>query len=390
MYVEKPSNPTNSSSSEHSVKLNNKELAIVNYLKLQKFEPTTTPPIVDLISDVEIAGATQIKGGVAVVKMILEDLEKKGVVKRDSYGNWGLSARFHVKEHFDNKEFTSSVEVEPIPVEIVDETDKNELTDEEEKDKLRLERQVEKGFYISGKALAELRARRLYRNTHSSFESYCKDRFSFGRHAANRLIAAVQVVDNLVTIVTKNQPDKKMPPKIILPAHESQVRSLVGLEASQQYQVWNQAIKEAKNKTPTAKKVKEVAERMYGVSKKLVIAHHLKLQPRGLVEINTPHLVDLHQRYGRIYLVHKTTVEVWARNIDSMTMNLHKLKHSEVEPVPFDREPQLMSVRSRLEKLFKLSLDPLDREILMLLERPAAFTPREMECLEAIEARYSK
>ena len=71
MYVEKPSNPTNSSSSEPTVKLNNKERAIVNYLKLQKFSPTTTPPTVDLVSDVEIAAATQIKGGVPVVKMIL-------------------------------------------------------------------------------------------------------------------------------------------------------------------------------------------------------------------------------------------------------------------------------------------------------------------------------
>ena len=93
MYVEKSSNPTNSSSQEPTVKLNNFERAIVNYLKLQRFDLTTTPPTVDLVSDVEIAAATQIKGGVPVVKMILEALEKKGVLKRDRYGNWALSDR---------------------------------------------------------------------------------------------------------------------------------------------------------------------------------------------------------------------------------------------------------------------------------------------------------
>ncbi len=257
----------------------------------------------------------------------------------------------------------------------------NELTPEEEKDKLRLERQVEKGFYISGKALAELRDRRLYRNTHSNFHSYCKERFNFGRQSANYLIAAVKVYENLTTNGCQ-----------ILPTSERQVRPITALASEEQNQVWQTAVEKAKGRTPSSTLVKEVVEQMYPKNppEKPELAHHLKLQPRGLVEINTPHLADLHQRYGRIYLVHKSTVEVWVRNIGSMTMEKHKLKHKEVSPVPFEKEPQLLEVRSRLEKLFKLSLDPLDREILMLLERPVAFTPREIECLEAIEARYSK
>ena len=118
------------------------------------------------------------------------------------------------------------------------------------------------------------------------------------------------------------------------------------------------------------------------------LAHHLKLQPRGLVEINTPHLIALHQRYARIHLIHKSTVEVWVRNVSSMTMSKQTLKHQQVQPVPFEKEPQLLEVRSRLEKLRKQDLDPFDREILMLLERPVAFTPREMEYLASLEARY--
>ncbi len=68
-------------------------------------------------------------------------------------------------------------------------------------------------------------------------------------------IAAVQVVDILVTIVTKNQPDENISPQIILPTRESQVRPLVGLDPDKQHQAWTRAVKEAGGKTPTAKKL---------------------------------------------------------------------------------------------------------------------------------------
>ncbi len=396
MYVEKPSNPTNSSCSEPTGKLNNLERAIVNYLKLQRFERHTIPPIIDLISDVEIAAATQIKGGVSVVKMILEDLKKKGVVKRDRYGNWGLAERFLLLEQRNENPSGSSTKTKEkadlsAPVEIVPESLSDELTKEEEAEKLRLERKVERGLYEAASALKALRDLKLYRNSHSTFEEYCQSRFGFKRRHCYQLIDAAEVINNL--IATNGDPSMcANGAQKIIPTAERQVRPLVGYSPTEQRAIWSEAVKQNKGKVPSGRIVKEVAQRMYPSvpSTKPEIAHHLKLQPRGLVEINTPHLVDLHQRYGRIYLVHKSTVEIWARNIDSMTMNLHKLKHSEVEPVPIEKEPKLLEVRSRLEKLFKLSLDPLDREILMLLERPAAFTPREMECLEAVEARYSK
>ncbi|MBD2249596.1 hypothetical protein H6G26_41215, partial [Nostoc sp. FACHB-888] len=45
-----------------------------------------------------------------------------------------------------------------------------ELTEQEIRDRLHLERQVEKAFYLAGKALTELRDRKLYRSTHKTFE----------------------------------------------------------------------------------------------------------------------------------------------------------------------------------------------------------------------------
>ena len=52
-----------------------------------------------------------------------------------------------------------------------------ELTEKEICHRLHLERKVERAFFEAGKALVELRERRLYRPTHRTFEEYCRDRF---------------------------------------------------------------------------------------------------------------------------------------------------------------------------------------------------------------------
>jgi hypothetical protein len=53
------------------------------------------------------------------------------------------------------------------------------LTEEEQRDHLHLERKVERAFFEAGRALTELRDRRLYRSTHRTFEKYCRDRFGY-------------------------------------------------------------------------------------------------------------------------------------------------------------------------------------------------------------------
>ncbi|MBD2509476.1 hypothetical protein H6G91_19625 [Nostoc muscorum FACHB-395] len=51
------------------------------------------------------------------------------------------------------------------------------MTDEQEIcDHLRPERKVERAFFEAGKALMELRDRKLYRSTHKTFEEYCRIR----------------------------------------------------------------------------------------------------------------------------------------------------------------------------------------------------------------------
>ncbi len=50
-----------------------------------------------------------------------------------------------------------------------------------------------------------------------------------------------------------------------------------------------------------------------------------------------------------------------------------------------EREPQLVQVYRRLQKLRKCNLDPFEREILLLLERPVVLTPVELEYLSLME-----
>jgi len=141
-----------------------------------------------------------------------------------------------------------SVTIDVVAVEIP------ELTQEELRDRLHLERKVERAFYEAGKALMELRDRRLYRSTHRTFEEYCKDRFGYSRRQPYLLMDAAVVFENLV--------EKCDPMDHILPTNERQVRPLVKLEPQQQQQVWQQAVEEAGGKVPSGRVVKDIVDKI--------------------------------------------------------------------------------------------------------------------------------
>jgi len=71
------------------------------------------------------------------------------------------------------------------------------LTSDEQTALKRCEKIIRKGaaeFIRVGLALREIRDRRLYRETHSSFEAYCLARFDFKRAHGYRLIAEATAV----------------------------------------------------------------------------------------------------------------------------------------------------------------------------------------------------
>ena len=124
-----------------------------------------------------------------------------------------------------------------------------DLTHEEARDRHLLERQVERAFYLAALALLELRERRLYRSTHSSFENYCQDRFGFSRRRADYLIASAMVVDNLKQEPKLNQDQE--PLVLILPTSERQCRPLIKLKPIEQRQAWARAVELAQNRVPS-------------------------------------------------------------------------------------------------------------------------------------------
>lgn len=118
------------------------------------------------------------------------------------------------------------------------------------------------------------------------------------------------------------------------------------------------------------------------------VAHHLKLSEGGLVEVSAHAFNNIDGRRGRIASVHDRTVEVWLRDVYTMTMQKHTLKHQQVTPLPLEQELQLCAVCDRLTKLRSCDLDPFEVEILNLLERPVVLTPTELQYLAHIEQRH--
>ncbi|MBD2510098.1 hypothetical protein H6G91_22845 [Nostoc muscorum FACHB-395] len=193
-----------------------------------------------------------------------------------------------------------------------------ELTEQEISDRLHLERKVERAFFEAGKALAQLRDRRLYRSTHRTFEEYCRDRFGYTHRRVNYLIAGSVVFDNIVmgtncsqneevdetgtncsqngeadetgtncsqngeademgtncsqngeademgTNCSQNEEVDKTRPNLsrILPTNEGQVRPLAKLEPQQQVKVWQRAVHEAGGKVPSARIVTDVVQKI--------------------------------------------------------------------------------------------------------------------------------
>jgi hypothetical protein len=129
-----------------------------------------------------------------------------------------------------------------------------ELTEEEQRDRLHLERRVERAFFEAGKALTELRDRRLYRSTHKTFEEYCRDRFGHSRRQSYLLMDAAVVFDNLL--------EKCDPMDHILPTSERQIRPMTKLEPQQQQEVWLTAVELAGGKVPTGRIVKDVVQKI--------------------------------------------------------------------------------------------------------------------------------
>jgi len=106
-------------------------------------------------------------------------------------------------------------------------------------------------FYQVGCALATIRDSRLYRETHATFEEYCKDRWDMRQAHAYRLIDSASVQDVLSPIGD------------IQPANEAQIRPLTKLETAEaQQEAWEMVIETAPEGKITARHVSKVVSEM--------------------------------------------------------------------------------------------------------------------------------
>ena len=137
------------------------------------------------------------------------------------------------------------------------------LSASETKERDELENTVQQAFYVAGQSLKILRDKKLYRETHATFELYVKQRFDFTRATAYYLISASEVVDNL----------KCQPLVDILPTNERQCREIAKLPPDIQTQAWLTSVDKASGKVPPARIIKEVVNKIRGEPKMINPKH---------------------------------------------------------------------------------------------------------------------
>ncbi|PSB28356.1 hypothetical protein [Chlorogloea sp. CCALA 695] len=250
-----------------------------------------------------------------------------------------------------------------------------ELTEEEEKERHRLELKVERAFVEAGTSLRELRDKRLYRSTHTTFETYCRDRFGFTRANATYLITGASVVDNLKKMSTNGLQ--------ILPSNERQTRPLTKLEPNEQRQIWQQAVEEAGGKVPTGRIVQGIVQRLK--EKPLVKASDFCAVGDAFI---LTRLEGAERKYNGCWAI--------ARELRDFTIavdvydNTLTVKPDNLDPIDLpDVRRQLPQTLKRIRRLRETGL--LSRCVYTILEsigRQTYLDDFEAELLSFMEQRY--
>ena len=162
-----------------------------------------------------------------------------------------------------------------------------ELTLQEAETLKELEHVIKDGLYTYfevGAALMKIRDLELYRATHTTFESYCRDTFQISRAQAYRLIDSYNVQSTIdkaqakdfieqaksLQLETKNEEEKEeilndlRRSTLQKPQNESQIRPLTKLPPEKQAKAWMKAVETAPEGKITAKHVQQVVNTMTG------------------------------------------------------------------------------------------------------------------------------
>ncbi|MHC5916432.1 MAG: hypothetical protein ACYTXE_36855 [Nostoc sp.] len=263
-----------------------------------------------------------------------------------------------------------------------------ELTEQEISDRLHLERKVEKAFFEAGKALMELRERRLYRSTHKTFEEYCRDRFSYTYRHVNYLIAGCLIVDNIKmgTNSSQNESQDEMGTNSsqILPTSEVQVRPLAKLEPQQQPEAWQQAVEKAEGKVPSGRIVKDVVQEIMERTK---VPNTYQIgEVCQILAKDNPELRGKSGCWGIVNHVgeYSCTVKTWN---GEYTVALQHLKSYNYLPAECE---QMREICDRISRVYSNSLEETVKSLLQSLgkvNRPY-LTAVEEKLLNVLESEY--
>ena len=274
--------------------------------------------------------------------------------------------------------------LESIALEVVE-----ELSEDEQRDRLHLERRVERAVFEAGKALEELRERRLYRSTHKTFEEYCRERFDFTRRRINYLISGSQVYNNLKMGTNGSQnlraDDEEIEPPQILPTNERQVRPLTKPDPDQQCEAWQQAVEETNGKLPSGRIVKDIVQRIRERTP-VPNPYHVGEVCR-IIALDNPELKRKGGCWCIVSQVHDLgcTVNIWNAEYQVRLKHLKSLDYSQEE------RQQMEELRVRMTQLHETGR--LDEAALWVLKGLGKLTrpyliPLEEKLLRVLESEY--
>ncbi|OYD86892.1 hypothetical protein CDG77_32400 [Nostoc sp. 'Peltigera membranacea cyanobiont' 213] len=253
-----------------------------------------------------------------------------------------------------------------------------ELTEQEQSDRLHLERRVERAFFEAGKALTELRDRRLYRSTHKTFEDYCRERFGFSRRQPYHLIEAAVIFDNLVEKCERSVH--------ILPTNEWQIRPLSKLDPDIQPEAWEQAVESANGKVPSHRIVKDAVQR---IMERTQVPNTYQLgEVCQILAKDNPELRGKGGCWGIVSQVNEfsCTVKTWD---GEYTVGLQYLKSLNYLPAECE---QMRVICDRISQVYSDSLEETVKSLLQSLgklNRPY-LTAVEEKLLTLLESEYGR
>ena len=251
-----------------------------------------------------------------------------------------------------------------------------ELTEQEQSDRLHLERRVEQAFFEAGKALTELRDRRLYRSTHKTFEDYCRERFGFSRRQPYHLIEAAVIFDNLVEKCERSVH--------ILPTNEWQIRPLSKLDPDIQPEAWEQAVESANGKVPSHRIVKDAVQR---IMERTQVPNTYQLgEVCQILAKDNPELRRKGGCWGIVSQVNEfnCTVKTWN---GEYTVGLQHLKSYNYLPAECE---QMQVICDRINQVYSSGLEESVQKFLEMLGKlnRAYLTELEEKVLSLLESEF--